>query len=316
MSAREEIENFKKDLHKEIDLIFDMDKNKTTDGIYSNEVITMSNFRKRSEQFYKKYYHLCRELSDVVYENDPMISPLNKQLYKKNKSSKHELLYDAKVVPVIETLNMLTSPGSREFTDFSNSLVESIKFLFSCYTLMFSIRLPKFVKGIEDLKMTSTPLMEFKHLLDSIGDDLVLCFRNAKIPHPLKLPITMLFCSEVQDQVIVSVASNLASEDFAIKIASKVLSRHNDKLTPETILESLEEAADSMEKGINNDRNQAAFYKMFRIMADLFMSNFSAHIRESPLKPDALSTETKMKLVDLKHSFIAELEQEFNRIIK
>jgi hypothetical protein len=132
----DQINTLKQELHKEIDAIFDISK------FEPDYKITMSDFSKKSEQFSKKYYTLVKDTNDILFENDISIPLIHKERYRKQKDDASSLKYDTKVMPVIETINMLSSPGTHNFNDFSKMLVDSIKFLFTCYSFLYSMYLP------------------------------------------------------------------------------------------------------------------------------------------------------------------------------
>ena len=113
MIVQKQLENFKQELHKEIDLIFDIP---SLDDL--NYQIRMEDFSKKSERFYKQYYKLCKDTNDVLFENDISIPLIHKERYRKQKAA-DSLKYDSKVMPLLETLNMLSSPGTHEFNSFS-----------------------------------------------------------------------------------------------------------------------------------------------------------------------------------------------------
>jgi hypothetical protein len=303
----DQINTLKQELHKEIDAIFDISK------FEPDYKITMSDFSKKSEQFSKKYYTLVKDTNDILFENDISIPLIHKERYRKQKDDASSLKYDTKVMPVIETINMLSSPGTHNFNDFSKMLVDSIKFLFTCYSFLYSMYLPKWVKKVDDIKELNEASLQLKQLLNSFAEDLYLCFNTANIPQNAKVPLIMLYSSELQDRVNIRLAESLSAEEIAIKIAEQVLRDNFGKLDMNTIMDSMTQTH-KFARGQNSEHLQIAYYRLLKIMVDLFMSNMTSHILRSPLKPKTLTTETKMKLIDLKHNFMTELEQEFDRI--
>ena len=78
--------------------------------------------------------------------------------------------------------------------------------------------MPKWVKDINDIRELNETSLQLRKLLNSFGEDLVICFRTANITSQAKLPLTMLYCSELQDHVCLRIAEYQSAEDVAMEI--------------------------------------------------------------------------------------------------
>ena len=305
---KKQIADFKQSLHHEIEHIFNpLDK---------LESITTLDFRKRSEQFYKSYYKNCKLTSDSIFDADSTIAEFHKRKYRQQKRDQDTShIYDDKVMPLLESISMLSVPGAHDYQTFSNALADSIKFLFTCYSLIFSINMPRWAKNITSVTLPAEQALGLKKILNSIGEDLVRCFREARIDDKIKVALTMLYGSEVQDCIIVRIADHLAAEEIAFSVASKILGEGpgDNKLSIDDLFRSLAETSKLVD-GDSSQRDQIAYQRIFRLLTDLFTASLASHLEESPRKPKVLTTETKMKLLDAKNDLIRSIEAEFDRI--
>jgi hypothetical protein len=304
---KKQIADFKQSLHHEIEQIFN--------PLDRLETITTLDFRKRSEQFYKSYYKNCKLTSDNIFDADNTIAEYHKRKYRQQKKFQDEdHLYDDKVMPLLESISMLSVPGAHDYMIFSNALADSIRFLFTCYSLIFSINMPRWATNITSVTIPGEQALVLKKILNSIGDDLVRCFREARIDDKLKVALTMLYGSEVQDAIIVKIADHLAAEEIAFSVATKIIGNNpNDKLAVDDLFRSLAETSKLVE-GDSSHRDQIAFQRIFRLLTDLFTASLASHLEGSPRKPKLLTTETRMKLLDVKNDLIRSIEAEFERI--
>lgn len=306
----QELEEYKKQLHSDIDRLFDTTNQDRRD-------FTMEEFKQRSTKFLKGYYRNTVKTSDSIFSQDPTVPDVLKvrNAVMKGNNRKGEQLLDEGVFKVLEVATHLTHSGTEDFRTFNKAAAQALNFIFAIYMRTFSHKLPNFINRLdEDEIANNDQFLLLKRTLDSFGYELVKCFERSKINHQWKLPLTMIFLSEMQENSIKDVAHNLALEKTAFNIAKKIMPDSNSDLDPTTIMNAIQEAKKEMEIDGIKKREEMVFYFLLKVTTDLYLTNLESFLAGNVLNGFDFSEDTKRKIADIKTNLFATANQTFNRI--
>lgn len=305
----QELEDYKKQLHSEIDRLFDTTNQDRKD-------FTMEEFKLRSTKFLKSYYENTVKASEGIFTQDPTIPDFIKVRHKVMQGNTiGEQLLDQGVLKILEVANHLTHSGSNDFRDFNKSAAQALTFIFRIYMRTLSNKLPRIMTHFDENEIASNPdFLQLRSVLDSFGYELVMCFERAKIEHQWKLPLTMIFVSELQESAVKDVSKRLAVEKLAFSIISKVLPKADSEVNTMSIMNAISEAKKEMTDDGMKKREEETFFYLLKVTTDLYITNLQSFLANNILRDLKFSEDTKTKIADIKTNLLAEADQHFNRI--